>query len=161
MSTSEAARRELAGQMVRELPRFGRWAVTIRDYETPYGKVGYRQLATLWLIRFHLVPGDDFTPSQLAEHLEVQPSVVTRLLAKLEANGFIERSVDPTDGRSYHVQITEKGLHVSEFVEELYMQELLASIAWLDDAQIAELRRSVNILTGVVARLEANRKQRS
>ncbi len=83
MSTSEAARRELAGRMVRELPRFGRWAVTIRDYETPYGKVGYRQLATLWLIRFHLIPGDDFTPSRLAEHLEVQPSVVTRLLAKL------------------------------------------------------------------------------
>jgi DNA-binding MarR family transcriptional regulator len=146
--------------MVRELPRFGRWALAVRDFETPYGKVGYRQLAILWALRYNLIPGNDVSPSDFAAHLEVQPSVVTRVLAKLESGGFIERTVDPNDGRRYHIRITEQGTHVSQVVEEQFVQELLAGVSFLDDDGVAALAKHIEILTDVVAILEENRKTR-
>lgn len=157
---TEDERRYLAGRMVRELPRFGRWALAVRDFETPFGKVGYRQLAILWALRYNLTPTNDVSPSDFAVHLEVQPSVVTRVLAKLESSGFIERTTDPNDGRRYHIQITQKGPHVSEVVEELFVQELLAGVSFLDDEGIAALTKHVAILSKVVTILEDNRKTR-
>lgn len=146
--------------MVRNLPRYGRWAFAVRDFETPYGKVGFRQASILWALRYNMIPGDDATASYFANYLEVQPSVVTRVLAKLEANEFIDRTVDPNDGRRYYIQITEKGIHLSEFVEELFVQELLAGVSSYDDEQIESLAQHVAMLTDVVQILEDNRKTR-
>ena len=157
---TEETRRQLAGQMVRNLPRYGRWAFAVRDFETPYGKIGFRQASILWALRYNLIPGDDATASDFANHLEVQPSVVTRVLAKLESNEFIDRTVDPNDGRRYRIQITEKGTRVSEFVEELFVQELLAGVSSFDDEQIEALTKHVAMLTDVVLILEENRRQR-
>ena len=157
---TEEERRYLAGQMVRELPRFGRWATAIRDFETPYGKVGFRQLVILWTLRHNMIPSPAVSPSDFAYHLDVQPSVVTKVLAKLEAGGFIERSVDPSDGRRYNIEITNKGRHVSEYVEELFVQELLAGVSFLDDEGIASLTKHIAILSEVMKILEDNRKSR-
>ena len=157
---SEAARRTLANLMVRELPRYGRWALAVRDFETPYGKVGFRQLAILWLLRHPVDSSEDVSPTDMAQRLEVRPSVVTRVLARLELGGFIERAVDPGDRRRFQIQITPKGIEVSKHVEELFVQELLAGVADLDDTAIDELTRNVAILSDVVVKLEEGRKNR-
>ena len=158
---SDASRSQLARLMVGTLPTFGHWANGFREFDTPYGRVGFRQLSVLWTIRHKLLPGDGVSPSLLAEHFDVQPSVMTRALAKLESAGFIERAVDPSDRRRCRIDITEKGTHVSEFVEALYIQEMLDSVAFLSDEQIQELRRNVEILGRIVHDLEVKRKNRT
>lgn len=146
--------------MVTELPRFGRWATTIREFETPYGKIGYRQLEVLWALRHNTLPHDHISPSHISAHFGIQPSVVTRVLARLESQAFIDRITDPLDGRRAHIRITEKGIHLSEVVEELFMQEALSAIAFITDDQVTELQRNVDILTRVISNLEANRNER-
>ena len=147
-------RRHVAYQMLVNLPRFGRWATTARDFETPVGQVGYRQLEVLWHLRFGLIPGE-VTPKRLAEFFAVQPSVMTRVLARLEAHGLVERAPTPGDRRSVHICITDLGTEISQFVERIFIDELLASMAFLDDADLPDLERSLETLdriaTGLVS----------
>jgi DNA-binding MarR family transcriptional regulator len=153
--------RQLASLMVTSLPKFGRWAEAIRDYETPWGKVGYRQLELLWCIRHHLAAEGDPTPSALAGYYDIQPSVITRVLARLEAHGFVTRQSDPGDGRRSYIRITDTGVLVSKYVEELYIQEVLAAVAGLEPAALAELQRAVTMLDRISDTLLASRLQPS
>jgi DNA-binding MarR family transcriptional regulator len=156
----DATRKHLANLMVSSLPKFGHWATSIRDFETPFGRIGYRQLELLWALRYNLIDGGPVTPSAIAAHFEVQPSVVTRILVKLEAHGFVSRITDPLDGRSASIQITPLGIELSAYVEDLYDQEMLASLASLDDTQIEELCRNVEILNRIATNLLDNRRNR-
>lgn len=139
----------LARQMVESLPKFGAWANGFREFETPYGKVGFRQLAILWFLRFELPSGEHVTPTRIAESSSVQPSVITRALTRLEAAGFIERKVDPTDHRRFFVTITDRGLEISRYVEDWYTREMLECIGDLSNEQLGELERSVALLDGL------------
>lgn len=147
--------------MVTTLPKYGTWATGFRDFDTPYGKVGFRQLSVLWAIRYNLLPANDISPGRLAALHGVQPSVMTRALAKLESNGFIIRAVDPEDGRRTRIDITRKGRHVSEHVEGLYIADMVDSMTSLDDNRIEELRDAVQTLGRIVDDLESKRKGRT
>lgn len=161
MSMNNHERYELALEMVSTLPRWGQWATGFRDFETPYGKVGYRQLAILWALRYEHIPPSEFSPSRVAQFHEVQPSVVTRALARLEANGFIERVADPSDGRSYRVHLTERGREVSMYVERLYTDDIMSSFSFLDEEQLEHMRFCVNALGRIIEDLEVKRRKRT
>jgi DNA-binding MarR family transcriptional regulator len=87
--------------------------------------------------------------------------VATRALAKLEAAGFISRAVDASDGRVSRIAITEKGREVSVYVERLYVDDVLDSISCLTEEQVAELHRSMAVLTTVLDDLQAKRERRT
>jgi len=159
MIVSERA--ALALRMVSTLPGYGSWADSFRDFDTPYGNVGYRQLSILWALRYRLIPDDEFSPTRLAAFFRVQPSVATRSLAKLEAAGFISRAVDASDGRVSRIAITEKGRDVSIYVERLYVDDVLDSMSCLTEEQVAELQRSMVVLTNVLEDLQAKRERRT
>jgi DNA-binding MarR family transcriptional regulator len=146
---TDASRRALARELTNILPSFGHWASGIRDFDTPYGRLGTRQVAILWLIRHEVIPADRLSPTRIAEYHHIQPSVVTRALAKLEEGGFVERSMDSIDRRRTHLEITEKGREASEYVEELYVHEMLAGMQDLDDSQVADLERSLGALAQI------------
>jgi DNA-binding MarR family transcriptional regulator len=63
------------------------------------------QLATLSTLDRHgaLSPGD------LAAHEKVQPPSMTRVVAALEEQGYVERSPHPTDRRQAVVSLTGRG----------------------------------------------------
>ncbi len=139
-------RRKVANRIVVALPQFGTWAAATNEFETPHGRVGYRQLSLLFAMRERMLPGDKVTPSAVASFFQVQPSVVTRIIAKLEASGFVTRIGDPHDGRSFHIEISDRGIEISRYVEEIYNQEVFEELSGLDDDEIAELARAVEIL---------------
>ncbi|HEX3781815.1 MAG TPA: MarR family winged helix-turn-helix transcriptional regulator [Pseudonocardiaceae bacterium] len=57
-------------------------------------------------------------PSELAAHLEVHQSLITRQIKDLEAEGKVEVSPDPHDGRAFVVSLTETGrAEVAELAE--------------------------------------------
>ena len=157
---NERERYNLALQMVSELPKWGQWATGFRDFETPWGKVGFRQLAILWALRYEQIPQSEFSPSRLAQLHDVQPSVITRALARLEAGQFIERKRDPNDGRSYRIVMTERGRELSVYVEKLYVDDITSAFARYSDDDLEMLRSSIAKLTQIVSQLESRQRFR-
>ena len=66
------------------------------------------------------------TPSELAERERVQRPTATRLVARLEEDGLVTRTADPSDGRSFLVAVTGEG------------RALLARMRRRKDAYLAE-----------------------
>jgi DNA-binding MarR family transcriptional regulator len=152
-------RRRLANHMAVMLPKFGHWISNVQEFKTPYGRVGRRQIEVLWALRHDQL--DDPSPSRIAEHFGIQPSVMTRVLARLEGHGLVDRIPDPADGRRSTVRITERGLRTSEFVEALFTQEMLDSMGTLSDAQVDQLRACIAMLDAVAENLLELRQRRT
>lgn len=150
-------RHELANRIVTEMPRFGAWTTAINEFQTPYGRVGYRQLELLWAIRHNQLP-DGATASATAQLFQIQPSVVTRVLAKLESHGFIVRTPDPADGRRMNIAITPLGTQLSEYVEGLYNQEVVDQLDLFSQDEIAQIADAVDLFATLGERLLNGRK---
>lgn len=160
-SMTETDRSNLAKKMVGTLPKYGAWANSVREFETPFGTLGFRQAAVLWVLRHQMLPGPEATPTRLARFFGVQPSVMSRALSKLEASGFTVRSTDESDSRISRITITESGTAVSEYVEQLYVDDMIGSTAILTETQVAEMMRCVELLNVIVDDLEKKRVNRS
>lgn len=63
------------------------------------------QLAALRTLEIH----GALTPSELAAHEKVQPPSMTRIVARLEENGYVTRAPHPDDGRQVLVAATAAG----------------------------------------------------
>lgn len=57
-----------------------------------------------------LAEEDGLTPGQLAVRLGVKAPTMTRTIGRMEAQGFLERRADVSDGRLTKVHLTEAGL---------------------------------------------------
>src|SRR4051812_42603573 len=135
--------------MVLVLPGFGRWASAMRDFETPYGKAGIRQLEVLYMLRHDLLDHAKPTATALADLFDIQRSVVTRILTKLEAAGYITREADPHDGRAWQITITETGKNLSDYVENEYFQEMNTALGPIDQHDLECLEHALNLITRV------------
>lgn len=151
---TENDRQRLASRMVIVLPKYGLWANGFRDVVTPHGRVGYRQFIVLWMLRFDVLEPDEVTATRLASYFDVQPSVMTRALAKLELGGLIHRTVDEGDRRRSRIDITDAGRETCEYVQDVITRSLLSSMSFLSDTQVAELERNVEVLDQIVNDLE-------
>lgn len=139
----------LARHMVLVLPGFGRWASAIRDFETPYGSAGIRQLEVLYALRHNLLDPSIPPATALAENFQIQRSVVTRILAKLESAGYITREPDLRDLRARRIAITETGRLLSDYVEREYFLEMEAALGELSDRDLDALEHAMSILRRV------------
>jgi DNA-binding MarR family transcriptional regulator len=86
------------------------------------------------------------TPSELAQRERVQRPTVTRMLARLEDDGIVQRAADPTDGRSFLVSLTPAGrelLHEVRTRKDAYLARRLSE---LDDEERAALARAADVL---------------
>jgi DNA-binding MarR family transcriptional regulator len=137
----------LARRMVVVLPGFGRWASAIRDFETPYGSAGIRQLEVLYALRHNVLDPAIPPATALADLFQIQRSVVTRVLAKLEAAGYITRRPDPSDHRARRIELTESGRLLSDYVAREYFAEMSAALGDVNEDDLDILERAMEILT--------------
>ena len=63
---------------------------------------------------------DGRTQREIADHMRSNPATVTKMLQRMEANGFVERRTDPVDQRISRVYLTEKSQQVKVEVNKLY-----------------------------------------
>ena len=52
---------------------------------------------------------EGLTQSELAEHLQVTPATITKMIQRLEKSGFVQRMADETDQRVSRVYLTAAG----------------------------------------------------
>jgi len=94
------------------------------------------------------------TPTDLAAHERVKLQTLTRLLAELEADGWIVREPDPDDGRRSVLSLTRLG--VRQLTSDVQRREasLAAAIdGALTPAQQAQLLKACEALDALTAAL--------
>ena len=153
MSNSQNSSQELAMRMVNTLPGWGLWAIDVRDFETPYGSIGFRQASILWVLRRESISDEERTPTGIAKHFGVQNSAITRAVDKLEQGGYLLREVAFEDRRRHYLVLTQKGADISEFIERLYTVPLQEVLSEMSEAEHAALREQVDVLHQLLRRI--------
>lgn len=108
-------------------------------FERPAGSLSLTKLSVL----AHLHRGDAVTPGEIAAADWLQPQLLTRVLAELEADGLITRSRDPYDRRQFVLDLTADGASA-------LAADMGARDRWLAEAMrgLSETERQVLYLAG-------------
>jgi DNA-binding MarR family transcriptional regulator len=127
-------------------------AMTLRDAITrlnrrlrqarPVGDLTVTQLSALTSLEF----AGALTPRELAEAERVRPPTMTRIVAKLEERGLVQRSPHPTDGRQVILSATQGGREVLAQFERQRNEWLARRLAELTPEERDALRRAAEIL---------------
>ena len=80
---------------------------------------------------------DDVRPGDLAATLMVAPSVASRAVAALEADGLVQRRPDPADARACRIGITDLGRERLAERERYTLQRVVAALPDWDDDEAA------------------------
>lgn len=103
-------------------------------------------LAKLGALRHLVLATEPLTLSQLAERHCCGKSNMTQLIDRLEADGFVARTVDPSDRRSVIASLTPQGRAAYERASELLAEHEQALDARLGSGPRAELARGLRAL---------------
>lgn len=105
-----------------------------------------------------LVYGGPRTIGALAAAEQVTPPTMTRLVAALEADGYVAREPSPRDGRAVIVHATPRAHEALEAARRRRVAQLLGLLAGLSDGEWARLGEAVTSLeTALETALEVGR----
>lgn len=103
-------------------------------------------LAKLGALRHLVLAKSPLTLTQLAERHCCGRSNVTALIDRLEADGFVERMVDPNDRRNVRAALTESGRKAFERASAILAEHERAIDERLGQAPRAELARGLQTM---------------
>ena len=89
------------------------------------------------------------TPRELAEAERVQPPTITRIIARLEERGLIQRTPHPTDGRQVILAPSPAGRQVLTEYQRVRDEWLAQRVARLSAEERNILHRAAEILTRI------------
>ncbi|MGA2829546.1 MAG: MarR family transcriptional regulator [Streptosporangiaceae bacterium] len=89
-------------------------------------------------------------PSEIAEALHVHPSLVTRQVRNLEADGYVEVMADPGDHRSCLIRPTPAGADQMTRLQQAGLERFAKFVAEWDPAE-------VRTFTSLLRKLEASK----
>jgi DNA-binding MarR family transcriptional regulator len=90
------------------------------------------------------------TPSELAAHERVQRPTATRVIARLEELGLVDRAADPSDRRSCLITASAEGRTLLRRQRSRKNQFLARRLAALDPDEVATLERAAAILERIL-----------
>jgi DNA-binding MarR family transcriptional regulator len=147
----------IPGRTIADLER--EVAVFIHQERVASGRLGREAhpdlTAAAYGLLAHLADRGRHRPTEIAEHIGVASSVVSRRLQLLETLGLIERLPAPDDGRAYLVGLTDEGRHRVSEVQDVRgrrLGELLESWPERDVRTLAELLARFNVSVAGPAR---------
>ncbi|MBU8858484.1 MULTISPECIES: MarR family transcriptional regulator [unclassified Micromonospora] len=111
----------------------------------PVGDLTVTQLSALTSLKL----AGALTPRELADVERVQPPTMTKIVAKLEERGLVQRTPHPTDGRQVILAATEGGRAVLDQFERVRDEWLATRLAALTEDERETLRRAADILQGI------------
>ncbi|AXG82118.1 MarR family winged helix-turn-helix transcriptional regulator [Streptomyces paludis] len=96
----------------------------------------------------------------LADRLMVEPSHVTRQIARLQSQGLVERTADPLDGRARRVAITEAGTALLTRLRHANRAAIQRALTGFDEADIATAAAVLQrLMDGYARQVEATGPQ--
>jgi DNA-binding MarR family transcriptional regulator len=104
--------------------------------------LGPSQTAALATIERH----GPLTPSELARIERIQRPTATRIVARLEEAGLVERVADPADGRSFTVSATAEARTLMNRLRTRKNAYLARRLRSLEEQDLATLDRAAEIL---------------
>ncbi len=128
---------DLAHRLRPAITRLGR-----RMRQEAGGHLSPSQAATLTTIVCH----GPLTPSELAVRERIQRPTATRVLARLEEMGLVERTADPADRRSSLVSATATGAATLDALRERKDAYLARRLEGLNPEDLATLDAAAGIL---------------
>ena len=90
--------------------------------------------------------GGPLTPSELAELEGMARPTATRIIARLDEEGLVERTTDPNDGRCSVITASDSGRKLLLALRERKTAYLARRLAELDADELATLDRAAAIL---------------
>jgi DNA-binding MarR family transcriptional regulator len=94
-----------------------------------------------WAVLLHLWGNDGMTQAQLARRVAIEQPTMVRTIDRMERDGLVTRSPDPTDGRATRITLTERGWALRDELVPLAAGVNRAATAHLTDEEVATLRR--------------------
>ena len=91
--------------------------------------------------------------SELAESEGLNPTMLSRIVAKLEQAGLLHRSPDPDDGRAARVELTPEGIELNRRQRAERTQLLTDRLAALPGSRAAELLAALPALESLADEL--------
>lgn len=138
MSPSPAVTADLAHDLRLAVMRLARRARQERaDHGLPLGQLS--ALATLDRM-------GPLTPGALAQHEQVRPPSMSKVLANLHEAGLVERVADPADGRSQVVSLTPKAKRLLREDRRRRDEWMAALLLGLDPDDRARLAAALPVL---------------
>jgi len=144
------------GETPRRGPATGPLAATLRDVimrlnrrvrqAQPVGELTLTQISALNSLEL----SGALSPRELAECERVQPPTMTRIVAKLEERGLVQRTPHPTDGRQVILAATEAGRAVVAGHRRARDAWLAQRLATLSADERDTLRRAAELLDRIV-----------
>lgn len=99
--------------------------------------------------------------SDLADAVRMHPAALTRQVQALEAEGLVERSPDPMDGRASVVGVTVDGRAVHRRIESAQDEVMVEQLAEWSDAELAALVDALDRLVSDLRAVPASRRARA
>lgn len=111
----------------------------------PLGELTVAQISAL----ISLDNAGALTPRELAEAERVQPPTMTRIVARLEERGLIQRTPHPTDGRQVILAPSPEGRDVLTEYQRVRDEWLTTRLAGLTPEERRALQTAAEILTRI------------
>ena len=96
-------------------------------------KIVPKELSYSQILAILVIPDDGIEMSELAWVMGLENSTVTRLIARLETNGFVKRQKSSVDKRSINVYLKNKGLTIQKNIEK--KSDIIGQEIFLNDTQ--------------------------
>lgn len=108
-----------------------------------------------WRMMLHVCKMGCATQSRFADLLEIEPISVSRLLDRMEEQGWVTRENDPSDRRAKLIKPTVKALeafnHIKSIADDVYADAL----AGLSDDQCRELMTGLSAIIFNLSKAES------
>jgi DNA-binding MarR family transcriptional regulator len=92
-----------------------------------------------WIL-MALWPNDGQTLSQLAEHLEVQPPTVTKMIQRMEAAKLVRREASPYDSRVSLIFLTSRGKSIIQKLDSVWQEVETQFLAGMTKTELDSFR---------------------
>ncbi|ARU62853.1 MarR family transcriptional regulator [Tumebacillus avium] len=101
-------------------------------------------------ILFELAHRDDLTASDLTRELGLDAGYLSRILARLEQQGLIEKVRSETDGRQRYLHLTAEGNAASDLLEQLSNDEVGEMLVELTEEDQERLLKAMHTIESVL-----------
>jgi len=108
----------------------------------------YRMSPSVWRVISMVAEVDGIKINNLARRVIVERSALSRIVAKLEEDGLLERRADPKDGRAVTLHLSQRGRKLYQDAAPLAQKELETILSALS----AKERATLMVLLGRIRR---------